>query len=145
MSSIHWTGGSYDRSTRGTAPQWPIPVKKVGLVKISRPAHIGRTCVSPFKPTAHTRCANSARQRPVKDLTPLQPIVSSSPLTACYIFGLNIGQMWFRPVNSPFKGWANFQDVHLSAFSRPITQLGQLLARCDFRPSRGPFAQRANS
>ena len=62
------------------------------------------------------RCANSARQRPVNDLTPLQPIVSSSPLTTRYISGLNIGLMRFRPVNGPFNGCANFQDVPLSAF-----------------------------
>ena len=62
------------------------------------------------------RCANSARQRAIKDLTPLQPIVSSSPLTTRYISGLSIGPMRFRPINVPSNGWANFQDVHLSAF-----------------------------
>ena len=32
MSSTHWTEGAYDASTRGTAQQRPIPVK--------RPAHL---------------------------------------------------------------------------------------------------------
>ena len=32
MSSAHWTKGTYDTATRGTAQQRPIPVK--------RPAHL---------------------------------------------------------------------------------------------------------
>ena len=28
MSTTHWTEGAYDTSARGTAQQWPIPVKR---------------------------------------------------------------------------------------------------------------------
>ena len=98
----------------------------------------------PFKPTAHTRCANSACQRPVKDLTPLQPIVSSSPLTGRYIFGLNIGPMRFRLVNGPFSGWANFHDVIFWPFSDPFKywanfQPGVSFSLLTAHKSVGPF------
>ena len=76
--------------------------------------------LGPFKPTAHTRYANSARQRPVNNLTPLQPIISSSPLVARYIFGLNIGPMWFRPVNGPFKDGPIFWMYIFRPFSDPF-------------------------
>ena len=116
----------------------------------------------PFKPTAHTRCANSARQRPVKDLTPLQPIVSSSPLTARYILGLNIGPMRFRPVtvhlmdgpifrmyifrpfSDPFKCWANFRPgVSFSLLTAHKSDVPFVVGP-EFQPFSGPFKCWAN-
>ena len=117
MSSTHWTEGAYDTSTRGTAQQRPIPVK--------RPARL-----------TWSKDSGLAHEKPVNGLFANSPFYGSvthgpsgptrnRPNNVMWAVEYNASPFHFRPMYGPRR---------LSAHMRPFVTLGPLTTHGETSP-----------